>query len=99
VRGGRLLTPPLDSGCLAGTTREWLLANAAVHDLAAEEASLRPADLVQADEILLSSSVAGLVAVTRLDGQPVGRGTAGPTTLLLRRMREEWIDRVSLARA
>jgi len=99
VQGGRLFTPPLDSGCLAGTTREWLLANASIHDLAAEEASLRPADLVKADEILFSSSVAGLLAVTRLDGQPVGRGTAGPTTLLLRRMREEWIDRVSLARA
>jgi branched-chain amino acid aminotransferase len=99
VRGRHLLTPPLGAGCLAGTTREWLLANASIHDFTAEEASLRPTDLVKADEILLSSSVAGLLAVTRLDGQPVGRGTAGPTTLLLRRMREEWIDRVSLARA
>ena len=99
VRGRRLVTPPLDAGCLAGTTRGWLLAHAAIYDFVAEEASLRPSDLVKADEILLSSSVAGVLAVTRLDGLPVGRGTAGPTTLLLRRMREEWIDRVSLARS
>jgi len=98
VRGDRLLTPPLETGCLAGTTRQWLLARGAIHDLDVEETSLRPSDLVKADEIFLSSSVAGVLAVTRLDGRPVGRGTAGPTTLLLRRMREEWIERVSLAR-
>jgi branched-chain amino acid aminotransferase len=99
VRGDRLLTPPLESGCLAGTTRAWLLAHGAIHDLEAAEVSLRPSDLALADEILLSSSVAGVLPVTRLDGRPVGRGTAGPTTLLLRRMREEWIERLSIARS
>jgi branched-chain amino acid aminotransferase len=97
IRRGRLLTPPLGSGCLAGTTRAWLLEHAPAHDLVPEEEQLTRADLLHADEVLLSSSVAGVLPVGRLDGDAIGRGGAGPITIQLRNQREAWIDRVSRA--
>jgi branched-chain amino acid aminotransferase len=98
IRGERVVTPPLTSGCLAGTTRAWLLAHAATHGLAAAEVPLTPATLAAADEAFLTSSVAGLLPVTSLDGAAIGRGVPGPFTVLLRQARETWIDRVSLGR-
>ncbi len=95
IRRGRLLTPPLGSGCLAGTTRAWLLEHAPIHDLTPEEDELTRADLLRADEVLLSSSVAGILPVVRLDDEAIGRGGAGPITLQLRDQREAWIDRLS----
>jgi branched-chain amino acid aminotransferase len=95
IRRGRLLTPPLGSGCLAGTTRSWLLAHAGGHDLEPEEDELTRADLLHADEVFLSSSVAGVIPVRSLDDEEIGRGSAGPITIALRDAREAWIDRVS----
>lgn len=97
IRRGRLLTPPLGSGCLAGTTRAWLLEHAPAHDLVPQEEQLTRADLLHADEVLLSSSVAGVLPVGRLDGDAIGRGGAGPITIQLRNQREAWIDRMSRA--
>jgi len=95
IRRGRLLTPPLGSGCLAGTTRAWLLEHGPAHDLMPEEEQLTRADLLHADEVLLSSSVAGVLPVGWLDGDAIGRGGAGPITVQLRNQREAWIDRLS----
>lgn len=57
-KGERLLTPPLSSGCLAGTTRRGLLESGE-----AEEAVLTMADVEGADRVFLSSSTRGLVPV------------------------------------
>ncbi len=98
VREARLLTPALDAGILAGTTRTWLLARAAglgAGLAGVEEAELVPADLPAADEAFLSASVSGIVPLTSLDGRPIGTGRPGPLTLALREARERWIDAVS----
>lgn len=55
-RAGRLLTPPLSSGLLAGTLRAELLATGK-----AQEQLLTPADLETADAIWLGNSVRGLL--------------------------------------
>lgn len=99
VRAERIVTPSLAAGCLAGTTRAWLLAHAAAHGLAAEEADVTPGGLAAADEVFLSSSVLGIIPAVRIDGAAIGRGRPGPFTELLRQARESWIDRVSLGRA
>ena len=98
VRGERIVTPPLSAGCLAGTTRAWLLIHAASHGLAAAEEAMTPAALVAADEVFLSSSVAGILPISRVDGAAIGRAVPGPFTILLRQAREAWIDRVSQGR-
>ncbi|WP_377268291.1 aminotransferase class IV [Peterkaempfera sp. SMS 1(5)a] len=74
VRGGRLLTPPLDSGCLAGITR------ALVADwLDAEETDLPFSALQDSDEVFLTSSLRDVQAVDRIDGRPLP-GAPGPVT-------------------
>jgi branched-chain amino acid aminotransferase len=84
VRGGVLTTPELAAGILEGTTRRRLLALCGEEGIPAREARVTPADLAAADELFLSSSVRGLMPVTRLDGRTVGDGRAGPLTRRLR---------------
>lgn len=63
---GRLLTPPLGSGCLAGVTRELVL-----EVTGAEEADLDIADLAGADEAFLTSSTRDVQSIHAVDGQPL----------------------------
>jgi branched-chain amino acid aminotransferase len=91
VRGRRLETPALDCGILAGTTRDWLLGWAQRVQLEPVEGRLLREDLAAADEAFLSSSVAGVLPVTRYDGRPIGDGVPGPWTQRARADREAFI--------
>ena len=62
VIDGAVLTPPLDTGCLPGISREVLLEAGAT-----TEADLRPADLDRADEVFITSAVSGVVPVSAVD--------------------------------
>jgi len=72
VLDGRLVTPPLSSGCLAGITRELVLEVAEV-----EERSVPFEALADAEEVFLTSSTREVQAVTQVDERPVA---AGPVT-------------------
>jgi branched-chain amino acid aminotransferase len=91
VRGGELATPSLASAILAGTTRSWILRWGAEVGLAVHEGLLTTRDLHDADEAFLSSSVAGILPVTRFSGEPIGTGRPGPWTLRARADREAFI--------
>ncbi|MFL5644928.1 MAG: aminotransferase class IV [Chloroflexota bacterium] len=91
VRRGELATPSLDCAILPGTTRSWLLAWGRRVGLRPVEGRLRPADLGEADEAFLSSSVAGILPVTRFAGSPIGDGLPGPWTGRARADREAMI--------
>ena len=86
-----LATPSLDCAILPGTTRSWLLAWGARVGLRVCEGRLTRADLFGADEAFLSSSVAGVLPVTRFDGRPIGDGTPGSWTRRARADREAMI--------
>ena len=64
VRGGRLLTPSLATGCLAGITRELVLEVVEAEET--EDLSL--ADLLDTDEVFLTSSTRDVQAVGMVDG-------------------------------
>ncbi len=81
VRDGRVLTPPLNSGCLPGVGREILLEIAG-----AEEIPLTAADLRDADEIFLTSATRGPVIVNRLEGDPLPPGPVAAG------LRERWAE-------
>jgi branched-chain amino acid aminotransferase len=49
------------------------------------ERSLGRRDLLQADEVFLTGSGAGVVGVRSLDGRAIGRGQTGEVTLDLER--------------
>ena len=93
IFGDALRTPPLSTGVLAGTTRDWLLAaeGAAALGLAAAEAAFGVEELLAADEAVLCSSVAGILPLVEVDGNPIGDGRPGPWGRRLRDAREAWI--------
>ena len=91
VRGTDLATPSLDCAILPGTTRSWLLAWGARVGLRPVEGRLTRGDLATADEAFLSSSVAGVLPVTRFEGAPIGDGRPGPWTRRARADREAMI--------
>jgi branched-chain amino acid aminotransferase len=72
--GGRLITPPLSSGCLAGITRELLVE---ALDVAEEDL---PIDVLgQVDEAFVTSSTRDIQPVERVDERPLPR-CPGPLT-------------------
>ena len=71
VRDGRVVTPALSSGCLAGITRELV-----IEWFGAVEESLPIDVLTVADEVLLTSSTRNVHPVVRLDDR--GWDAAGP---------------------
>ena len=74
VKNGKILTPPLNSGCLEGVTRGILFEIAPEAGVAIAEQSLRPEDLYGADEIFISSTNRNLIRVGEINGHAIPRG-------------------------
>ena len=85
VRNGGIATPSLESGCLPGVTRAVVIGLAAQLGIACEECELTSGDLLSADEIFLTSSIRGLMGVSKFEQRTI---PAGPVTQALR---EAWI--------
>ncbi len=71
VRGGRVFTPPIASGCLEGVTRGMLLEISQGAGVPVEEKSLRPEDLYSAEEVFISSTNRSLLAVGEIAGHRI----------------------------
>lgn len=78
VHGGHLLTPPKGPLILPGVTRDLVLELARAHNVPCAEEAVSEAALRSADEIWMTSSTKEILAITRLDGKPVGNGKPGP---------------------
>ncbi len=78
VRQGRLLTPPKSHLMLAGITYDVVLELAARHGMPHEVREIAERELRTADELWMTSSTREVLAITSLDGQPVGDGRPGP---------------------
>ena len=83
LRGNVLATPPASDGCLEGINRGAVMEIARQIGLVVAEQSLGRADLFQAEEVFLTGSGAGIVAVRGLDGRVLGVGKRGNTTARL----------------
>ena len=90
VRRSVILTPP-PADALPGVSLRHVRHLAESLGLAWEARSLTTADLVTADEILLTSTPSCVLPATRLDGRPVGEGRPGAT---FRRLLAAWSDSV-----
>jgi para-aminobenzoate synthetase/4-amino-4-deoxychorismate lyase len=90
VRGGALVTPPLDGRILPGITRRRVMELAADVGLSTEEAALCQEDILAADEVFVSGSVRGIEPVASLDGAelPSGRPI---TAKLATELRRAWL--------
>lgn len=99
VTGGRIATPNMRTGILPGITRQTVCELAASLGSPVAETNIMPAELRAADEVFLTSSVRGIMPVTRLDGVPVGDGTAGPITRRLHQAYLAYVDTAAAAAA
>lgn len=78
VQEGAAVTPPKGHPILAGITRDLALDLAREAGIACVERYIAEAELATAEEIWITSSTREVMAVTRLNGAPVGLGVPGP---------------------
>ncbi len=77
VKNGKLLAPPKDNLMLPGITYDVVLELAAANGIPHEVRKIAVAEIFTADELLLTSSTKEVLAITTLDGKPVGNGKPG----------------------
>jgi D-alanine transaminase len=82
---GEIRTPPNSAQLLPGTTRSLIEELADQHGIPRRVIAVTEAQLRAADELWLTAATRGVIAVTTLDGRPIGNGKPGP---LWRRMRQ-----------
>ncbi len=74
VKDGVLLAPPKTRFLLPGVTYDIVLELAASHGQPLEIREIQENELRNADEVWMTSSTKEILAITTLDGQPVGHG-------------------------
>jgi branched-chain amino acid aminotransferase len=90
VRGGRVVTS--DHGVLHGITRQTVIDMAQAEGLTVETRALPLDELLEADEVFLSSSGGGVIPVARVDDRSFSNGAAGPVATRLRQRYFDWIE-------
>ncbi len=84
VRDGRVLTPGLEAGILAGITRRKVIEECRAAGIEVLETEMRPADVKGADEAFLTSTLREVLPVVRVDDVLLGDGTPGALSLKVR---------------
>ncbi len=92
VAEGILATPSVESGILPGITREAVLELARGLGIDAVEGEIPEADLFQAEEAFLTTSVREVVPITSVNGKPVGSGKPGTVTKRLMAAYKELVE-------
>lgn len=83
VKDGIIRMPPKSHLILPGITYDFILELAAGAGLPCEQGDVSEAELRTVDELWLTSATREVLAITTLDGRPVGTGVPGP---IFRRM-------------
>ena len=90
VRGGRVVTPPLNSGCLEGVTRAVLLEIAPAAGFPVDEKTITPEDLYGAEEVFISSTNRNLLGVGTIENHPFP-SAPGPVTRALEKVFADYV--------
>jgi len=80
VKGDKVLTPPLNSGCLEGVTRGVLTELAVEAGTSVVEQTLRVKDLYAADEVFITSTNRNVIGIREIAGHKIGNGATGEVT-------------------
>jgi D-alanine transaminase len=94
VRAGVLLAPPKNHLVLPGITYDVVLELAAATKVPVEVREISEDEVRSADELWLTSSSKEVLAVTTLDGRPVGSGKPGPVFRIIYGAFQEFKRRV-----
>jgi branched-chain amino acid aminotransferase len=90
VKNNKILTPPLNSGCLEGITRGILLEIAPEAGVSVVEQAIRPEDLYTADEVFLSSTNRNVISVGEIAGNKI-TFAPGPVTQQLTQIFDSYL--------
>jgi branched-chain amino acid aminotransferase len=83
VRDGLLVTPPVTDGCLDGVTRGTVIECARELGILFVERTLGRMDVFGADEVFMTGTGAGIVRISKLDGERIGGEAIGEVTVQL----------------
>ncbi|HUP53312.1 MAG TPA: branched-chain-amino-acid transaminase [Longimicrobiales bacterium] len=83
VRDGLLVTPPVTDGCLDGVTRGTVIECARELGIVFVERTLGRMDVFGADEVFMTGTGAGIVRISKLDGERIGGEAIGEVTVQL----------------
>jgi D-alanine transaminase len=86
VRGGVVLTHPLDEHILPGVVRDRVVSLALANQIHVDERPLREAELFDLDEAFITSTTQGVMPVASIDGRAMRRGDI---TTTLQRMLDD----------
>jgi D-alanine transaminase len=93
VRGGRLVTHPLDEHILPGVVRDHAISIALASKIRVDERPLREAELFDMDEAFITSTTQGIMPVAEIDGRVIGNARRGEITGQLQRSFDEAEER------
>jgi branched-chain amino acid aminotransferase len=94
VKDGRVVTP--ERGVLHGITRHTVMDICAEMGIETEVRFLPLDELMEADEVFLSTSGGGAVPVTKVDDRIFSNGAPGPVASGIRAAYWEWLERPAL---
>ncbi|MBI5155110.1 branched-chain-amino-acid transaminase [Candidatus Poribacteria bacterium] len=80
VKNGEVFTPPTYMGALRGITRDTVIEVAHRQGFPVREEPFALFEVYDADEMFLTGTAAEIIAVTRVDGRPIGDGKPGAIT-------------------
>lgn len=80
VKDETIITPPKSNKVLPGITRDLILELALKNDIKCKEAEISEAELLDADEIWISSSTREILPVVKLDRKAIGNEKPGAVT-------------------
>ncbi|MBU8770028.1 D-amino-acid transaminase [Cytobacillus oceanisediminis] len=93
VKDGTLYTHPATNLILNGITRRKINEICRRNGVALEESAFTKDDLLDADEVFMSSTSAEITPIIEIEGKPVGNGSPGPITNKLQNLFEEAIEK------
>jgi branched-chain amino acid aminotransferase len=104
-RDGKLHTPDLSGGALAGITRETIITFASELGIPVVERRITRDEVYVAEEAFFTGTAAEVTPIREYDNRPIGEGRRGPVTARLQQMffdtvggknksREEWLARI-----
>lgn len=89
VKDKKIATAPLTANILPGTRRAFLIEAFKKEGKPIEERAIKKAELYEADEIFLTSSIKEALSIVTIDQKPVKDGKPGPVALLARKLMME----------
>ncbi len=80
VKNGKIYTPPLTTGALAGITRNFVMELAKKLGYTVIEKDITPSELLTADEVFFTGTAVEITPVREINKRIIGDGKPGPIT-------------------